>query len=146
MFKKILEGGLLIVTAVFLVLFAFEEIQSFSPQKNYVPNYPLTEVEVNMAQTDIGKIVSDTTIRVLYSFTNVGRDSLHVLFVHPDCNCTGYKLSQDVCAKNDSIQVVIDIDMHNKRLGKFMLTTIVALNTEQKLYRLCVEGDIVDNK
>lgn len=146
MFKKILEGGLLIVTAVFLILFAFEEIQSFSPQKNYVPNYPLTEVEVNMAQTDIGKIVSDTTIRVLYSFTNVGRDSLHVLFVHPDCNCTGYKLSQDVCAKNDSIQVVIDIDMHNKRLGKFMLTTIVALNTEQKLYRLCVEGDIVDNK
>lgn len=69
-----------------------------------------------------------------------------MLFVHPDCNCTGYKLSQDVCAKNDSIQVVIDIDMHNKRLGKFMLTTIVALNTEQKLYRLCVEGEIVDNK
>lgn len=105
--------------------------------------YKNTIVECDLKAKNIGKIKSDTIVSFRYVFKNTGTDSLRVLFVKPDCNCTGYKLSSNKVATNDSIVLSIDIDMHNKHKGKFMLNTVVKLNTEQKLYGIRVIGDVI---
>lgn len=105
--------------------------------------YPNTIVDCDLKTKDIGEIKSDTTVSFRYVFKNIGTDTLHVIFVKPDCNCTGYQLSSNKAAANDSIVLSIDIDMRNKHKGKFMLNTVVKLNTEQKLYGIRVIGDVI---
>ena len=73
---------------------------------------------------------------------NTGADSLRVLFINPDCNCTSYKFSSMKVPANDSIVLTLDIDMRNKHRGNFMLSTVVALNTEQRLYGIRVTGEV----
>lgn len=84
----------------------------------------------------------DTVISRDYVIRNLGNDTLNVLFVSPDCNCTGYKLSSPAVLPGDSIILSMDIDMHHKRIGKFMINTILALNTEKRLYRIKIEGEV----
>lgn len=76
--------------------------------------YSLTTVYFNDSAEDLGKIKSDTIVTRDYIIRNTGKDSLHVLFVSPDCNCTGYRLSSESVSSSDSITLSIDIDMQNK--------------------------------
>lgn len=105
--------------------------------------YDLTTVYFNDSTDDIGKIISDTVITRDYIIKNTGTDSLHVLFVSPDCNCTGYRLSSESVSSLDSIILSMDIDMRNKLEGEFMLNTVVGLNTQKKLYRICLKGEVI---
>lgn len=105
-------------------------------------SYHITTVECNIDQKDIGTIQADTTVTFDYIFKNTGSDTLRVLFISPDCNCTGYKLSSKKVSTNDSIVLSLDINMRNKHKGEFMLNTVVGLNTEQRLYGIRVKGKI----
>ena len=105
-------------------------------------NYAKTTVECNLDAKDIGVVKSDTTVSFKYVFKNTGNDSLRVLFINPDCNCTSYEFSSWKVSANDSIVLTLEINMRNKRKGKFMLGTVVALNTEQRLYGIRVTGEV----
>lgn len=102
----------------------------------------LTDAVCNFDKRDIGAVISDTTLSFDYKMINTGADSLHVLFISPDCNCTGYRLSKSDVGIGDSISLKLYIDMRNKHKGKFMLNTVVGLNTRQKLYRIVIEGNV----
>lgn len=102
----------------------------------------LTDAACNFDKRDIGAVISDTTLSFDYKIINTGTDSLLVLFVSPDCNCTGYRLSKDGVGIGDSISLKLYADLRNKHKGKFMLNTVVGLNTQQKLYRIAIEGNV----
>ena len=78
-----------------------------------------------------------------YGIINTGTDSLKVLFVSPDCNCTDYTLSKHSVGIGDTISLSLKINMRNKRQGRFMLNTIVGLNTKQRLYHILVVGNVI---
>lgn len=132
----------LVLCAISIILLAHKYF-SYNKTVGEAEVYPNTTVECDLKHRDIGEIKSDTTVSFRYVFKNVGTNTLHVIFVKPDCNCTGYKLSSNKAAANDSIVLSIDIDMRNKHKGKFMLNTVVKLNTEQKLYGIRVTGDVI---
>lgn len=140
-FTVLLVGG-----AICLFLYSLNNIlnrQTYENRMSYDGrNYSLTTVDFSEVNEQLGMIDSDTTITRSYSICNIGNDSLYVLFVAPDCNCTGYHLSENKVAPNDTINITIDIDMREKHKGKFMLNTIVGLNTQKRLYRICIEGDV----
>lgn len=134
----------LIVTIISIVLLIGQNKLN-SCAINVGKNYPLTSVDFSGKREYLGSFSNDTTIWRSYIFKNVGDDSLHVLFVNPDCNCTSYHLSDTKVGKGDSIRLNIEIDMRKKQIGRFMLNTVVGLNTKHKLYNICVEGEIVNN-
>lgn len=105
-------------------------------------NVKLTEVAADFSKTDIGSVKADTTITFRYLMVNVGEDRLKVLSVNPDCNCTGYELSQNNANKGDSIILTLDVDMRNKHKGRFMLSTVICLNTKQRLYPILITGEV----
>ena len=90
---------------------------------------------------NLGKVKSDTILSFSYHLINVGQNSLHIISVTPDCNCTGYSLSKSVADVGDSINLKLNVDMKNKHKGKFMLNTVVELNTRQRLYHILIEGE-----
>ena len=102
----------------------------------------LTHSDFRDVKEQISPVCQDTVISRDYVIRNLGNDTLNVLFVSPDCNCTGYKLSSPAVLPGDSIILSMDIDMHHKRIGKFMINTILALNTEKRLYRIKIEGEV----
>ena len=106
--------------------------------------YNLTTVSFDEVREQLGPVKADTTVVRTYTIVNTGEDSLHVLGVSPDCNCTGYQLSANAVAPGDSIQLTIEIDMRNKKHGRFMLSTVVALNTSQRLHHVSIEGQVTD--
>ena len=61
----------------------------------------------------------------------------------PDCNCTDYTLSKHSVGIGDTISLSLKINMRNKRQGRFMLNTIVGLNTKQRLYHILVVGNVI---
>lgn len=103
---------------------------------------PMTEVSCDFSKLNVGEVKSDTTLQFDYLLKNIGEDSLRVLFVSPDCNCTGYKLSHRCVGEGDSIALALYVDM-KKHKGAFMLNTVVGLNTKQRLYRITIEGEIM---
>lgn len=122
-------------------VFVFKQIHVQSGDK--FDEYCLTDVKCDFDASDIGDVPSDTIVTLNYKIKNVGTDSLHVLFVSPDCNCTGFSLSKQSAGVGDSIILSLEIDMKNKRKGRFMLNTVVGLNTKQRLYRVSVEGSVL---
>lgn len=101
----------------------------------------ITEVSCNFKKINLGKVKSDTILSFSYHLINVGQNSLQIISVTPDCNCTGYSLSKSVADVGDSINLKLNVDMKNKHKGKFMLNTVVELNTKQRLYHILIEGE-----
>ena len=101
----------------------------------------ITEASCNFKKINLGKVKSDTILSFSYHLINVGQNSLHIISVTPDCNCTGYSLSKSVADVGDSINLKLNVDMKNKHKGKFMLNTVVELNTRQRLYHILIEGE-----
>ena len=101
----------------------------------------ITEVSCNFKKINLGKVKSDTILSFSYHLINVGQNSLQIISVTPDCNCTGYSLSKSVADVGDSINLKLNVDMKNKHKGKFMLNTVVELNTRQRLYHILIEGE-----
>ena len=106
--------------------------------------WPLTSVEVVNDRLDLGPVPSDTVVFHEVLLVNSGTDSLRVEFVDPDCNCTGYTLTPcSVAATGDSLRLTLEVDMHKKQIGKFMLNTVVGMNTEKHLHRIVILGDVI---
>ena len=107
------------------------------------PADPLTEVVFDDVLINVGTLSNDTTIYQSYTLRNSGTNPLFVYHVDPDCNCTNYELSKNIAMPNDSILIHLTVDTKNKHLGMFMLNTVVQINTEKKLYRLRLVGEVV---
>ena len=106
-------------------------------------NDPLTEVDFDETLIDVGTISNDTTIYQSYTLRNTGAHPLIVYQVSPDCNCTNYEISKGIAMPNDSIIILLTVDTQGKHVGKFMLNTVLQVNTQRQLYRLRLVGDIV---
>ena len=134
------------VLSVFLIGLSLRVIftgHNMNKESEDTPDYALTSVIFDNQREDLGQIISDTIVSRTYCVKNIGTDTLHVLFISPDCNCTGYKFSDNKAAPGDSLTLRIDIDMRNKHLGMFMLNTVVGLNTKEHLYGICITGEVI---
>lgn len=145
--RKIAYNTLVFVAIIFVVMAVAVLVSKFvSWQKNKTNTVKMTTVLCNFDKKDIGTVKSDTTLSFIYRMQNTGKDSLRVLYVSPDCNCTGYKLSKRIAGVGDSIMLTLNVDMRNKHDGRFMLSTVVGLNTEQREHIIIVEGNVVSGK
>lgn len=133
-------------TIIFIVLTMLVAICKYVEYRKMINNHverSTTDVWTNFGKIDIGQVKSDTVLSFNYKMINIGQDTLQVLFISPDCNCTYYNISQKKAVVGDSIMLKLKIDMRNKQKGRFMLNTIVGLNTNQRLYTIIVEGDVL---
>lgn len=104
----------------------------------------LTSVRLIGDRQDIGTVNSDMIISRDVIIINEGPEMLKVEFVDPDCNCTGYTLTPaNEAAIGDSLKLTLTIDMEHKKVGKFMLNTVVGMNTADRLHRIAIEGEII---
>ena len=103
----------------------------------------LTKTDFADVKDTIPPVKQDTSINRVYEIRNIGFDTLKILFVSPDCNCTGYTLSSHYAAPGKSVELGLEIDMKNKHIGKYMLNTVVGMNTEKRLYRIQMKGEVL---
>ncbi len=73
----------------------------------------ITEASCNFKKINLGKVKS--VLSFSYHLINVGQNSLHIISVTPDCNCTGYSLSKSVADVGDSINLKLN---PNRSLGR----------------------------
>lgn len=106
--------------------------------------FDITSTDFSNVKDDIGLVISDTIVTCHCIMHNNGERNLRVLFVSPDCNCTEYRLSKNIAVPGDSIILSLVMDMRKKHKGKFMLNTVVGLNTRQRLHRISIEGEVFD--
>ena len=90
---------------------------------------------------DFGLIKHDSIVTALYTFINTGEHNLIIKSVNPDCTCTGYTLSKDTIMPNDTAFIQLTLNTHDK-FGEVKAYTIVTANTEDKLYKLTLKGDV----
>jgi len=141
--------GILITAS--LVVIARSAISMNRKQNRSVPQHesvskvadPLTEVVFDDVLINVGAIPKDTTIYQSYTLRNSGTQPLVVYHVDPDCNCTNFELSSKIAMPNDSILIHLTVETKEKRLGMFMLNTVVKVNTQKQLYRLRLVGEVV---
>lgn len=106
-------------------------------------NVALTETDFGDVKDTLPSVKGDTLITRKYTIRNTGIDTLRILFVSPDCNCTGYTLSVPYAVPGDSMELGLEVDMSKKHIGRYMLNTVVGINTEKRLYRIRMEGEVL---
>ena len=116
-----------------------EEIESTIQERPIT----LSETDFNDVRDSLPSLRRDTVLKRKYQIVNKGADTLKVLFVSPDCNCTGYSLSSGYAVPNDSVELELEIDMRMKNVGKYMLNTVIGMNTEKRFYRIKLEGEVL---
>lgn len=98
---------LLFSAAILLSILSIWILKGNNNESEHISNggkgAPLTSVAFEDSREDLGILVNDTTVWRSFVFKNIGNDSLHVLFIDPDCNCTSYHLSSNSVAIGDSI-------------------------------------------
>lgn len=114
-------------------------------ERTEIKNDPLTMVDFDEGIINVGDIPRDTIIHHGWVFRNIGEKPLIVYFVSPDCNCTDYAVSKKVALPGDTLQIRLTVDTKNKK-NRFMLNTVVRMNTEKGLYVLRLEGNITDRE
>lgn len=138
---------LLVTVSVLLIVASAVKILFFSDDRAVQPEYvdrPLTNVEMYGDRLNLGEVPTDSVVTQNVLIVNKGPEPLYVQFVDPDCNCTGYVLSpSDHAAVGDTLSLELNIDMRGKKAGRFMLNTIVGMNTEEHLHRIAIEGDVI---
>lgn len=102
---------------------------------------PLTEVEFDEKLHDFGILPKDTVVFKTYTLKNIGENPLVIYLINPDCNCTDYELSKKIAIPGDSIQIKLQVDTKGKE-KKFMVNTVVRVNTQLQMYRLRLTGEI----
>lgn len=53
-------------------------------------DYPVTDAEIIERVQVLDSIPVDTIVRIKYQIVNIGHDSLRIVYVTPDCTCTGF--------------------------------------------------------
>ena len=103
----------------------------------------LTEIDFDEMLIDVGEISNDTIIYQSYTLRNSGAHPLIVYHVDPDCNCTNFEISKGMAMPNDSITINLTVDTKNKQIGRFMLNTVVQVNTKKQFYLLKLIGEVI---
>lgn len=103
----------------------------------------VTKVNILKPVIDVGKVCSDTVVKATYHVVNVGKDSLFVAYVNPDCMCTKYECSCNKVAGGDTLCVRLYVNTKNK-IGKQKLMTILKLNTKDRMHKLTMMMDVTE--
>ena len=141
--------GILIIASLIIIarsLLSMSKKPNRKPQQDEMiskSSDPLTEIDFQETLLDVGNLSRDTTIYQIYTFRNTGTLPLIVYNVNPDCNCTSYDLSKTTAMPNDSIKLTLTVATKNKKIGMFMLNTVVTVNTKKHMYRLRLVGNVV---
>ena len=105
---------------------------------------PLTEAFFDNKMIDIGDVYQNTIVFQDFVLKNTGEYPLIIYYVSPDCNCTDYFLSTQVAIPGDSIVITLEVNMKNKDKGMFMLNTVLRANTSDQMYRLRLQGNLLN--
>ncbi len=116
-------------------------LQAIETTDTEIKKDPITIVDFDDSMVNVGTLRKDTVIHHGYTFHNVGDKPLIVYYVSPDCNCTGYSISKKMALPGDSLTIDLTVDTKNKK-NRFMLSTVVRMNTDKGLYVLRLEGNV----
>lgn len=107
-------------------------------------NVANTQISFNNRGYDVGNVGIDTVFTREYIIKNIGEYPLFVKAIYPDCNCTSFETSSYLALPQDSLVISLTVATKNKRIGEFMLHTVVETNTEEQYSLLKIVGNIVD--
>ncbi len=96
---------------------------------------PVTDAQFIEKRIVLDSVPLDTVVSMKYRIINTGDDTLRVLNVNPDCTCTDYRISAAAVPPQDTTDVVLVFNTHN-RLGENKINAIVKLNTPEKVYKI----------
>lgn len=94
-------------------------------------NVPLTKAKIYNSIRDAGNVASDILISEEFVIENIGKDSLFVKEIIPDCTCTDFSISVTEIPVGSNAILTLYADTKN-RIGGNALTTIISLNTEEE--------------
>ena len=104
-------------------------------------NESLINVKIIKPVIDLGSVPSDTVVSVDFAIINIGRTTLKVDFVNPDCMCTEYKYSKKPILPGDTLLLTLKVNTKNK-IGEQSLITIIKLNTKEELYKIMLNMNV----
>jgi len=94
---------------------------------------------------EFGVVKADTLLSARFHFVNVGKDTVHIDYVNPECSCTSYLLSKQDLAPRDT--AYIDIAYNTKgKFGAQKAYVIVRANTKEQMYKLTINVDVWDER
>lgn len=114
-----------------------------TPEQEFIPQGSMasTKAEFDRQSADFGTIPRDTLISEEFTLTNVGDNTLYVLDVNPNCQCTSYEVSSKYAEPGGKIVITLNFSSSNKS-GFQDIKSSVRLNTETGIYKLALKGNV----
>lgn len=107
-------------------------------------NDPKTTIVFEQTEVNVGDIVLGATVDCVYKFRNIGKNPLIIYYVDAGCACTGYRLSDTRIPPGGVGEITLALDTKDKSAGEFLVNATVRVNTEDKVYPLVIEGNVID--
>jgi len=118
------------------------DIEYFPYTSSNIEN--LTQITFQEQEHDFGEVLSDTVLRVKYNFKNIGDDTLFILHILPDCNCTDYSISDDTLLVGENGYIELTMNTNGKS-GETNSQTRIEVNTKDRFYHLFMTANILKN-
>lgn len=109
---------------------AQEDVEKLSERE-----LPLTDLRIKEKIIKLNAVRAREMATARYTLYNIGKNPLHIEYVHPDCSCTGYEVSDSTVVSGDSLQIVLKFNTEGKGGVNFM-NAVVKANTSIALYKL----------
>ncbi|MBQ2884123.1 MAG: DUF1573 domain-containing protein [Alphaproteobacteria bacterium] len=140
----IISAAVIIYVAIVGLIVLSKYNNEISKQTIKYHNVASTKISFNDKGYDVGNVGKDTVFTKDYILKNIGEYPLFVKAIYPDCNCTSFETSSYLALPQDSLVISLTVATKNKRIGEFMLHTVVVTNTEEEYSLLKLVGNVVD--
>ena len=137
------------ILTVLLVLFLlwiiggglFLILKKPSESTSLINERSMTKVSIPNPVVNLGMVSSGDLVSAMFFIYNIGRDTLFIEHVQPDCSCTNYYLGADVLLPKDSTSLVINVSTEGK-IGAQSINTVVSTNTEERFHIIKILFDV----
>lgn len=104
---------------------------------------PVTTLNWDNETHDFSQIEKGTPVRHTFTFTNTGDSPLVLENVKPSCGCTTPSYSNEPIAPGETGEIVAEFNA--KAVGKFTKTLTVTANSNPKVHRIVLKGEVLEN-
>ncbi len=107
---------------------------------------PLAEIKFDKVVHNFGKFSEDNSIvSCTFTFTNVGKAPLVITQCVASCGCTVPTYSDKPIEPGKTGSIKVTYNGKGRMAGTFKKIITVMTNAKNKVTRLCIEGEMVEN-
>lgn len=107
--------------------------------------YKTTEFKFINKIVDLKDVKADTLVTANFEIVNLGENKLYLFDIKPDSDCTSYSLNKNGINYLDTLIITLKYNTKGK-VGKNSTTAVFQANTKEKIYKIRLLLDIINNE